>query len=191
MRTDTIQTTKSVKVKRNYLTDKEIDKLIDAAKEGRYGKRDALMLLMSYRHGLRSVELVDLTWDQVDFERGTLTVYRRKQGVGSTQPLNGDELRALRALRRENDQAHVFVSERGTAMTTSNVRQLFKKLRSLVTIDGPIHAHALRHACGHKLADAGVDTRRIQDYLGHKNVQNTQRYTELSANKFKGFDKLI
>lgn len=202
MSNDTLPTTESVKVKRDYLLEREIEQLVEMArKNGRYGKRDALIILMSYRHGLRSKEVVDLTWDQVDFHRGTLLVHRAKNGYASNQPLNGDELRALRALKRESESPYIFVSERGDRMTTANIRMMFKKLRTISSrlategkatpIEGPVHAHALRHGCGHKLAEAGVDTRRIQDYLGHKNIQNTQRYTQLSAQKFKGFDKLI
>ena len=192
MHATTHTNTESVKVKRDYLTEAEVNTLIAACKKhGRYGTRNALMILMAYRHGLRSAELVDLTWDQVCFKYGSLLVCRQKKGRPSTHPLSGDELRALRALKRESESPYVFASERGDRMTTANVRMLFKTLRSQVKIEGPLHAHALRHACGHKLADAGVDTKRIQDYLGHANIQNTQRYTELSANKFKGFDKLI
>lgn len=188
----TIQTTKSVKVTRDYLTEEEVNQLIDAARnDGRQGKRNALMLLMTYRHGLRSTELVGLTWDQIDFRSGHILVWRAKNGEPSKQPLNGDELRQLRALSRERKSSFVFTSEQGDAMTTANVRMLFKRLRELVSFDVQPHAHALRHACGHHLADQGIDTRRIQDYLGHKNIQNTERYTKLSATKFKGFDKLI
>lgn len=192
MSTDTIRTTESVKAKRDYLTEQEVSLLIDAAKkQGRHGQRDALILLVAYRHGLRSCELVDLTWDQVNFKLGTLLVHRAKNGANSTHPLTGDELRSLRILKKDSQSPYIFVSERGDRMTTANVRQLCRKLRQALNLDIPLHAHALRHACGHKLADQGIDTRRIQDYLGHKNIQNTQRYTQLSAAKFKGFDKII
>ncbi|MBA3856926.1 MAG: integrase [Cyanobacteria bacterium PR.3.49] len=194
MKADTIQTTESVKVKakRDYLTEKEVDQLRETArKNGRYGQRDSLMILMSYRHGLRSAELVELTWDQVDFTAGRIDIHRKKNGAASKQPLNGEELRQLRLLKKESCSPFIFASERGDKMTTANIRMLFKKLRGLVSLDVHAHAHALRHACGHKLADQGVDTRHIQDYLGHRNIQNTVRYTELSAEKFRGFDKKI
>lgn len=195
----TTPTTKSVKVKRDYLTEEEIRTLIEIAKnDGRHGKRNALLLLVMYRHGLRVSEAIDLTWDQIDFTRGSILIHRKKNGLASNQPLSGKELRELRSIKRNTKSHHVFVSERGSPMTSSNIRMIFSRLRERVlsrpylgTITGPIHAHALRHACGHKLADEGIDTRRIQDYLGHKNIQNTQRYTQLSANKFRGFDKLI
>lgn len=187
--------TDSVKVKRDYLTEDEVTILIDRVKkDARHGQRNALILLMMYRHGLRSIELVNLTWDQVDFKSGCLLVYRKKNGLPSRQPMSGEETRQLRRVYRERSSAYIFTSERGGPMTTSNLRMIFSRLRDRgdsALLSGPIHAHALRHACGHKLADQGIDTRRIQDYLGHKSIQNTQRYTELSSTKFKGFDKLI
>jgi hypothetical protein len=87
---------------REYLTVKEVGKLLDAARErGRYGHRNATMILVGYRHGLRVSELCALRWDQVDFERGMLHVRRVKNGTPSVHPLGGSEIRALRRLRRE------------------------------------------------------------------------------------------
>lgn len=193
MSRDTIQNTKSVNVsQRDYLTDKEVDLLIGAVKkDGRYGKRNALMILMTYRHGLRCAELVGLTWDQINLTTGKIDVYRKKGGEASRHPLNGDELKQLKAIKKETESPFVFPSERGDKMTTANVRMMFQKWRKLVNLDVHAHAHALRHACGHTLADKNVDTRHIQDYLGHKNIQNTVRYTKLSDTKFKNYDKLI
>src|ERR1700727_1333643 len=88
---------------REYLTDAEIGHLIDAAKANRYGHRDATMVLLAYRHGLRASELVDLRWDQIDFGNATLAVRRAKMGTPSTHPIRGDELRALRRLAREQE----------------------------------------------------------------------------------------
>lgn len=193
MSTDTHTDTEIVNVaKRNYLTEEEIDLLIaETKKSKRTGKRNALMILMAYRHGLRVSELVDITWDQVNFTSGHIMVFRRKNGTPSNQPLSGDELRSLRSLKRESKSRYVFVSERGDRMSTANVRMLFMELRKKVKLEVHAHAHALRHSCGYKLANQGVDTRAIQDYIGHVNVQNTVLYTQLSQNRFKGFDKLI
>ncbi len=105
--------------------------------------------------------------------------------------MKGDVYKQLKAMKKDSKSPFVFASERGTQMTTANVRMLFKKLRRLVKLDVHAHAHALRHACGHNLADQNVSTKMIQDYLGHANIQNTVRYTELSNTKFKGFDKLF
>src|SRR5215469_7309369 len=80
---------------REHLTPHEVEKLIKAAKDNRYGQRDATMILLAYRHGLRASELVDLRWEQVDLKSAVLHVRRVKQGTPATHPLTGDELRAL------------------------------------------------------------------------------------------------
>src|ERR1700730_17715325 len=109
---------------REYLTPIEIEKLIHAAKLlGRYGIRDSTMILMAYRHGFRISELIALKWSQIDLKQGLLHVIRRKNGVASTHPLFGPELRALRALRREYpDTDYIFMTERGSPITDSTFR---------------------------------------------------------------------
>ena len=110
---------------REYLTEAEVEKLIKAAGKNRWGHRDATMILVAYRHGLRVSELVDLRWDQVDFDQATLHVRRVKQGTPATHPILGDELRALRQLQREQEprSPFVFTSERGSPFTTSGLCQ--------------------------------------------------------------------
>ena len=108
--------------RRQYLTEREIEQLCDAArKRNRYGRRDATMILIAYRHGLRVSELVALQWAQLDLEAGRLQVIRRKGSDDSVQPLSGAEIRALRRIRREQPAGlrHVFVSERGAPFTAN------------------------------------------------------------------------
>ena len=104
---------------REHLTEREVEKLIKAAKNNRHGQRDAAMILICFRHGLRASELCELQWSDVEFESGTLHLRRAKGGVTSTHPLLGDELRALRALKREAKSPFVFVTERGAPFSTS------------------------------------------------------------------------
>lgn len=174
---------------REYLTPKEIDRLIAAAKAiGRHGHRDATLILLAYRHGLRVSELVSLRWDAVDLDHGDLHVARLKNGKSSTHPLRGPELRALRRLKREYpDTPYLFVTERKGPLTTSTVRKLVARAGDKARIGFPVHPHMLRHSTGYKLANEGHDTRAIQDYLGHRNIQHTVRYTELSPARFKDF----
>jgi type 1 fimbriae regulatory protein FimB/type 1 fimbriae regulatory protein FimE len=174
---------------REHLTPQEIEKLIHAASRiGRYGHRDATLVLLGYRHGLRVSELVALRWDQIDLEQGLLHVSRLKNGVPSTHPLRGPELRALRRLRREQGiSPYVLTSERRGTMTDSSVRKIIARAGEEAQLGFPVHPHMLRHACGFKLANEGHDTRAIQHYLGHRNIQHTVRYTELAADRFKGF----
>ncbi len=174
---------------REYLTDKEIVALMDAArKTGRHGHRDATLILLAYRHALRVAELVALRWDQVSLSQGLLHVTRAKNGTSSTHPLRGPEIRALRKLMRDYpDTPYVFVTERKGPLTTSAVRKIIARAGERAGIGFPVHPHMLRHACGFKLANDGHDTRAIQHYLGHKNIQHTVRYTELAPDRFNGF----
>ncbi len=174
---------------REHLTPSEMDKLIAAAgKNGRHAHRDQTLLLLAYRHGLRVGELVALRWEQADLKQGLLHINRLKGGVPSTHPLRGPELRALRKLRRDYpDSPYMFCSERGGPMTTSNVRKLVARAGDAARLGFPVHPHMLRHATGYKLANDGHDTRAIQHYLGHANIQHTVRYTALSPDRFKGF----
>jgi type 1 fimbriae regulatory protein FimE len=176
---------------REYLTADEVEKVIAAARgSGRYGQRDATLVLLMYRHGLRVSEAVALRWESVDLKAGLLHVSRLKNGVPSTHPLRGPELRALRQLRRDYpDGPYLFVSERGGPMTDSNVRKMLTRLGQAAKLPFPTHPHMLRHACGFKLANDGHDTRALQAYLGHRSIRHTVRYTELAPDRFKSFFK--
>jgi integrase len=172
---------------REHLTEREVTKLMNAAKANRWGQRDATMILVAYRHGLRVSELVDLRWDQIDFDHANLHVRRVKKGTPSTHPIRGDELRALRVLKREAKSPFIFVSERGSPFTTAGFARLVERAGAAAKLGFPAHPHMLRHACGFALANKGHDTRALQAYLGHKNIQHTVRYTELSPDRFKDF----
>ena len=175
---------------REHLTEIEVEKLIDAAKGNRHGHRDATMVLVAYRHGLRASEICDLRWDQIDLISATLHVNRVKNGKPSTHPIRGDELRAVRKLQRDAPKSpFVFMTERGGPFTTDSFNWLVKRAGQKARFPFQVHAHMLRHATGYRLAGDGHDTRAIQDYLGHKNIQHTVRYTELSPTRFKDFWK--
>ncbi len=175
---------------REHLTTDEVERLIKSAKDNRYAQRDALMILLTFRHGLRAAEICDLRWEQVVFKIATLHVRRVKNGTPATHPLTGREMRALRKHQRDSEQStFVFVSERGTPLTAPGFSRMVERAAVAAKLDVKAHAHMLRHACGFKLANDGVDTRSLQDYLGHRNIQNTVRYTALAQNRFKGFWK--
>ena len=176
---------------REYLTPDELEKLMAAAVgAGRHGHRDKTLVLIAYRHALRVSELIALRWDMVDLKKGLLHVSRLKNGIDSVHPLRGPELRALRKLLREYpDTPYLFITERGGPMTDSNVRKMVKRAGVNAKIGFLVHPHMLRHSAGYKLANDGQDTRAIQHYMGHKNIQHTVRYTELSPQRFKDFWK--
>jgi type 1 fimbriae regulatory protein FimB/type 1 fimbriae regulatory protein FimE len=170
---------------REHLTEREVEKLIEAARGNRYGLRDSTMLLIAFRHGLRVSELCDLQWTQVEFETATLHVRRAKGGMTSTHPLLGDELRALRALKREAKSPFIFVTERGAPFTTAGFASLIERAGIEAKIGFKVHPHMLRHTTGYVLANKGTDTRTLQAYLGHRSIQSTVRYTELAPSRFK------
>jgi integrase len=149
------------------------------------------MILTCYRHGFRAAEICDLRWSQIDLDQARLHVRRVKRGTPSVHPLQGDELRALRRLKRESP-AHsdfVFVTERGGPFTTTGFAFLVSRAGVRAGFAFKAHPHMLSHAAGYKLANDGHDTRSLQAYLGHRNIQHTVRYTELASNRFDTFWK--
>jgi integrase len=173
---------------REYLTEKEVERLIEAAKKrGRNGLRDSAAILLAYRHGLRAQELCSLRWAQVDLKNGRLHVNRAKGGIESVHPLHGPELRALRPLQGRG--AYVFVTEAGTPVTPAWFLRMIQRTGRAAGLEFPVHPHMLRHSTGFKLANQGEDTRSLAHYLGHRNLQSTARYTALAPGRFKGFWK--
>lgn len=171
---------------REYLTPSEVDLLTQAAgKVGRHRHRDKTLILMMFRHGLRVTEAVDLKWDQVELDSARIHVNRIKNGNSSIHYLEGDELRALRKLKRKYAGPFVFVTERCGPLTRSAVNKLVERAGRQAELELPVHPHMLRHACGYALANKGLDTRLIQDYLGHKSIAHTVRYTQLTPERFK------
>jgi type 1 fimbriae regulatory protein FimB/type 1 fimbriae regulatory protein FimE len=175
---------------REHLVPQEVELLITAARDRRHGHRDATMILLAYRHGLRASEACDLQWTQISLAGAELHVRRRKNGSPSTHPLTGRELRALRRLRREQQppSPFVFVSERGAPFSTDGFAKMLARAAQAAGLERlKVHPHMLRHACGYKLANQGHDTRALQAYLGHRNIQHTVRYTELAPSRFRHF----
>jgi type 1 fimbriae regulatory protein FimB/type 1 fimbriae regulatory protein FimE len=175
---------------REHLTPAEVAKMIEAARKigGRVAQRDSLLIRLAARHGFRAAELVALRWEQFDFTAGTLHVERVKQGSPSTHYLEGEELRALKAWqRRQGGSPFVFTALGGAPMSTRSVHRVVAAAGKAAGIPFPVHPHQLRHATGYRLANEGRATRDIQGFLGHKNMRHTVRYTELAADRFKGF----
>ena len=173
---------------REYLTEREVERLIEAAKRrGRNGPRDAAAILLAYRHGLRAQELCQLRWAQVDLRHGRLHVNRAKGGIESVHPLHGPELRALRPLQGQSP--YVFVTEAGTPVTTAWFLRMIGRTGRAAKLEFPVHPHMLRHSTGFKLANQGEDTRSLAHYLGHRNLQSTARYTALAPDRSRDFGR--
>jgi len=176
--------------KREHLTEAEVEALAKAAGScGRYGHRDRTMVMVCFRHGLRVSELISLEWEQVNLDEALLTVHRAKKGRASEHPIPGEELRALRRLKRERrpGSPFVFMTERGGPMTDRAFRLLLSRAGEQAELPFPVHPHMLRHAAGYKLVNDRQPIRAIQQYLGHRRIASTERYTEIDSRQFKEF----
>jgi integrase len=179
------------RAQREYLTEREVERLMKAAGSNRWGHRDATAILIAYRHGLRASELVALRWDDIDLTTGRLHVRRAKGGAASVHPIGARESRALKRLHREQPAAspYVFVSERAAPLSVAGYQRMVARAGAAAGFGFLVHSHMLRHGCGYKLANDGQDTRAIQHYLGHRSIASTVRYTALAPDRFKGFWK--
>ena len=176
---------------KNYLTAGEIETFLKAARKGRHGVRNFAMVLLAYRHGLRVSELVDTRLSDADLDTGRLFVRRCKGSLSTSQPMDGSEIRAVRAWLRERFNAPccnsplLFLSERGP-MTRQAMNYTVAEIGRRAGLPIKVHPHMLRHSCGYTLANKGRDTRLIQDYLGHRNIRHTETYTRTAAIRFDG-----
>jgi type 1 fimbriae regulatory protein FimE len=171
---------------REYLTEAEVAKLVDTAGKSRNPIRDRLMIRMAFLHALRVSELAGLRWQQIDLTTHTIHITRAKNGTPSNHRLEGDELRFLRALRRQHPHADfVFLSERKAPLSVDGAQKLIERLGEAAELPFPIHAHMLRHAAGYALAARGVDTRTLQVFMGHRSIANTVIYTSVADKRIR------
>jgi integrase len=138
---------------REYLTEREVERLIEAAKQNRCGHRDATAILVAYRHGLRASEVVVLRWNDIDLTTGRLHVRRAKGRDASVHPISARESRALRKLLREAPTSpYVFISERRAPLSAAGYQRMVARAGVAAKFTFPVHSHMLRHACGFKPA---------------------------------------
>ena len=170
---------------REHLTEKEVERLIEAAKAtvGGTGTPRWCSWLTATAYVWRNWGT--FAWSRSTWKTRSCTSVEFKQGSPATQPLTGRELRALRRLQRKSKSPYVFVSERGAPFSKRGFQAMLERAGEAAGFEMKIHPHMLRHACGFKLANDGVDTRTIQAYLGHKSIEHTVRYTELAPTRFK------
>ena len=176
---------------RKFLSSSEVQRLFDAIPEHKNTVRDKCMLLVCFIHGLRVTELCNLRLQDLDLLSNKLHVNRLKNGFSVQHPIQSRERGALiawlavRPQYLEADGDYLFLSRQGGQLSRQQLHRLIREYGELAQLDVPVHPHMLRHACGYALADQGVDTRLIQDYLGHKNIQNTVIYTASNVARFR------
>ncbi|EKN5096026.1 tyrosine-type DNA invertase [Yersinia enterocolitica] len=177
---------------RKHLTQTEIERLLAKAREGNNPERDYCFIYMSFIHGFRVSEACQIRLSDLDIQGCSVYIRRMKNGFSTNHPLLRDEVKAIRAwlnVRKGLSGAEsdwLFLSRQGGPLTRQRIYQIINRLGILANISVVSHPHMLRHACGFALADRGIDTRLIQDYLGHRNIRHTVRYTASNAERFKG-----
>ena len=178
---------------RKYLSREEIELLLSEASRNSWPERNYCLILMGFLHGFRISELLGLRLSDIDMRAKVIYVRRIKNGFSTQQPLLPRELRALktwlnyRATLFHVDESNdwVFVSRAGNPLTRQAINKLLRQLSERAMLPVMVHPHMLRHACGYALADQGLDTRLIQDYLGHRNIKHTVLYTASNSARFK------
>jgi len=175
---------------REHLTEAEMAKLLVVLKGNRHSRRDWLIGLLIYRHGLRVSEACDLRWDDLDLSNRTIIVRRLKGSNDSTHYLERDEVAGLKALQRHYAafgivSGYVFMNERLQPFSRMGIARMVERAGKAARLPFPVHVHMLRHSTGYALAGKGMDTRRLQHFLGHASITNTVRYTAMSPEPFK------
>lgn len=173
---------------RKHLREDEAHRLIEAAgKRGRNPSRDKLMVRLTYRLGLRAAEAVGLRWAAIDLEDGSVTVARAKGGSTFTHQLDRDDAMALRRLAKDATSPFVFVSEQGGPLGVDGFQYIVREAGKLAGLGNAVNPHALRHGAGYALINQGAPLIHVQNYLGHRSITSTSRYTALSPKTMSAF----
>jgi type 1 fimbriae regulatory protein FimB/type 1 fimbriae regulatory protein FimE len=173
---------------KDFITEAELEELVKAAGKSRHRWRDTALLRVMFWHGLRVSELCNLRQSDLDFRSGKIHVRRIKGGLSTHHPMRGDELRALKRYLKERTDSSlpwVFITERGEQFTRYGINYLLRAISARSVLSFHVHPHMLRHGCGYALANRGRDTRLIQDYLGHRDIKHTARYTRTASLRFE------
>ena len=178
--------------KRNFLTQNEIESLLNAANSGPHAARNYCLTLLCFIHGFRASEICRLRISDIDLRSKCIYIHRLKKGFSTTHPLLNKEIQALKRwldIRDEYPQSTsewLFLSRKGNPLSRQQFYQIISASGDQAGLPLEIHPHMLRHSCGFALANMGIDTRLIQDYLGHHNIRHTVWYTASNAGRFYG-----
>lgn len=178
---------------RKYLTQDEVYRLMDAAQSMSFPERNRCLIMMAFIHGFRASDLLDLRLSDIDASGKQLNIRRIKNGFSTTHPLLPDEYNLIKLWLKQRKLIEngvegdwLFLSRKRRPISRQHFFSIIREAGKRAGLAVKAHPHMLRHACGFALADNGVDTRLLQDYLGHRNIQHTVRYTASNAARFKG-----
>lgn len=171
------------KDRRLHLTREEVERLAEAAKQlGRHAQRDALMIMTAYRHGMRAIELVGLKTAAINIKEASIAITRAKQGINTNHPfVSKQEHKDWQAWLKQAQGEYLFVGERGP-LDERAFHKIVQRAGKTAGFEFPVHPHMLRHAAGYELTNNNVNPRIIQQFLGHKEIRHTVRYTALAPN---------
>ncbi|EEE1598514.1 tyrosine-type recombinase/integrase [Salmonella enterica] len=177
---------------RKYITLNEWDSFFSAIKGSSTECRDKALFKLAYKHGLRVSELINIQVSDIDLKESTIFVKRLKNGFSTIHPLQkktSDLLKKWMKKRTEylikkQKSDYLFLSVTGHPLSRQWIFKLSRRYGEAAGLSLKLHPHMLRHACGYALANQGLDTRLIQDYLGHKNIHHTVLYTASNAGRF-------
>lgn len=175
---------------RKYLTLSEVERLLEATQQGSNPERDYCLIRMCFIHGCRVSEINSWRLSDIDLPNNRIYIHRLKNGLSTIHPLYEVELKALtgwmnvRARHKYAASEWLFLSQKGNRLSRQRIYDILRDCSRRAELDVDAHPHMLRHACGFALADRGMDTRLIQDYLGHRNIQHTVLYTASNAQRF-------
>ncbi|HDT6509041.1 TPA: tyrosine-type recombinase/integrase [Klebsiella aerogenes] len=178
--------------KRNFLTQNEIESLLNAANSGPHAARNYCLTLLCFIHGFRASEICRLRISDIDLRSKCIYIHRLKKGFSTTHPLLNKEIQALKRWLDSRDEypqstsEWLFLSRKGNPLSRQQFYQIISASGDQAGLPLEIHPHMLRHSCGFALANMGIDTRLIQDYLGHRNIRHTVWYTASNAGRFYG-----
>lgn len=177
-------------IRRLYLTTAEVKQIYQATGSSRHNIRDRCMILMCFLHGFRTSELIGLKISDIDYLSGNIYIRRLKNGFSTTHPLQPKECDLLQqwmAVRKtcaNSESDWLFLTSAGSCLSRQRFYSLLRHYGEQANLPLKVHPHMLRHACGFELAEQGLDTRLIQDYLGHRNIRHTVHYTASNAARF-------
>lgn len=173
---------------KSYLTESEINVLLQSVDKvfKRTSLRNYLIILMLYRHGLRVSELCNLTWHNIDLKSNRLSLNRLKGSISGYHPMQNDTIKLLKRYSKTKHGSfdYVFCTSQGFPIDRHTVNSMLHRLCKYLGWE-LIYPHIFRHSCGYHLANQGLDTRLIQDYLGHSDINSTVIYTKTNPNRYK------